>query len=126
VQTALTFLPENRLERMPVTVATRARAESRADVIKALSHPSRLLIAELLGQKECCVGEITAYIGCDTSTVSKHLALMKAVGLVSVEKRGLQQFYRLVCPCLSDFFSCVDRITENRLARLGAGAMRGG
>jgi DNA-binding transcriptional ArsR family regulator len=90
------------------------RTERRAEVIKALAHPSRVLIAEALTEGEKCVNDLTNLVGADISTVSKHLAIMKAVGLVEVEKRGLNQFYRLRCPCLLEFFRCVDLITQTR------------
>lgn len=103
---------------MQLSAKSRVRAEHRAEVVKALAHPSRLLIAERLEQGEQCVSELTHFVGADTSTVSKHLAIMKAVGLVTVQKRGLQQFYSLACPCLGSFFDCVDELTRNRLQRL--------
>lgn len=86
------------------------RVHDRASVIKALAHPSRVLIAEALTNGERCVCELTELVGADISTVSRHLSLMKAAGWVEVEKRGLNQFYRLRCPCLLEFFKCVDLI----------------
>jgi len=80
-------------------------------VIKALAHPSRIAIAEALIDGEQCVCDLTELVGADISTVSKHLALMRTAGLLEVEKRGLNVFYRLACPCLMDFFRCVDLIT---------------
>ncbi len=69
---------------------------ARAAVFKALGHPSRLLMVESLRECERCVGELTGLVGADVSTVSKHLALMKAAGLVASEKRGLHIYYRLI------------------------------
>ena len=77
--------------------ARKARSELRAQVVKALAHPSRILIAEALIDGEQCVCELTELVGADMSTVSKHLSIMKAAGLVEVEKRGLNVFYRLRC-----------------------------
>ena len=90
------------------------RMVARAEVIKALSHPSRVLIAESLGDGELCVSELTQRVGADTSTVSKHLTIMKQAGLLQADKRGLNIYYRLACPCLGDFFRCVDSISETR------------
>jgi DNA-binding transcriptional ArsR family regulator len=69
---------------------------ARAAVFKALGHPSRLLMVEALRDRERCVSELTGLVGADVSTVSKHLALMKATGLVASEKRGLHIYYRLL------------------------------
>lgn len=67
--------------------------------MKALAHPSRLLILdELLLHGERCVCELTKLVGADISTVSRHLAVLRVAGLVSDEKRGLQVFYRLRSP----------------------------
>ncbi len=85
-------------------------------MIKALAHPSRVLIAEALTHGELCVCDLTELVGADISTVSRHLAVMKSAGWLEVEKRGLNQFYRLRCPCLSEFFQCVDLISARASA----------
>jgi ArsR family transcriptional regulator len=84
--------------------------ERRAQVIKALAHPSRLLIVDALTEGEKCVQELTQLVGCDMSTVSKHLAVMKAAGVVADRKQGLQVLYRLRVPCILHFFGCVDAV----------------
>lgn len=84
--------------------------EARAKIIKAMAHPSRLFIIEELSRRECCVNELTEMIGADTSTVSKHLSVLKNAGLVSDEKRGNSIFYRLRCPCIMDFMECVENV----------------
>jgi ArsR family transcriptional regulator len=89
---------------------------TRAGVIKALAHPSRVMIAEALTDGERCVCELTELVGADMSTVSKHLSVMKTAGLLEVEKRGLNQYYRLRCPCLTDFFRCVDLLARTKPA----------
>ena len=94
------------------------RSERRAEVIKALAHPSRILIAEALAEREMSVGELTELVGVDISTVSKHLSVMKNVGLVGIDKRGLNVYYHLHCPCLTDFFACVDQLNRNRMSAL--------
>jgi DNA-binding transcriptional ArsR family regulator len=94
--------------------------ERRSEIIKALAHPSRLLIADVLSGGERCVCELTDLVGADISTVSKHLSLMKAAGIVQTEKRGQNVFYRIVCPCLNDFFTCVDSIQRNHAKQLQA------
>lgn len=76
------------------------------------------MIAESLAEGERCVCELTELIGADMSTVSKHLALMKSVGLIEAEKRGLNVYYQLSCPCFSDFLRCVDLITRKQASTL--------
>jgi len=91
---------------------TQARLTIRANVFKALAHPSRLFIVEQLAQKERCVCELTEMIGADMSTVSKHLSVLKGAGIILDEKRGLQVHYRLKMPCVLRFFDCVGEVVE--------------
>ena len=101
-------------------VAAKLQIQLRAHVIKALAHPSRVLIAEALIDGERCVCDLTALVGADISTVSKHLSVMKNAGLVEIEKRGLNVYYRLRCACLMEVFRCVDLILRNcRSAKYG-------
>ncbi len=89
-------------------VDTRARLKRRAAVLKALAHPSRLLILEMLEEKNRCVGEFTVAIGDDISTVSKHLAVLKRSGLVKFTKHGTFSEYELICDCVSHLIDCVE------------------
>ena len=84
--------------------------EAWAKIIKAMAHPSRLFIIDELSQHECCVHELTEMIGSDTSTVSKHLSVLKNAGLVADEKRGNSIYYTLRCPCIMDFVGCVEGV----------------
>ena len=87
---------------------TLARYKARAQVFKALAHPSRLLIVDELMQSERCVCELTALVGSDMSTVSKHLSVLRAAGVVQDERRGAQIWYRLRMKCVTRFFGCVE------------------
>jgi len=96
----------------PVNAKERARYEARADVLKALAHPTRLFMAEELSRGERCVCELTDMVGADMSTVSKHLTLMKRAGIVADEKRGSQVFYSLRMPCALDFLRCAETVLK--------------
>jgi DNA-binding transcriptional ArsR family regulator len=90
---------------------TLARYEARAQIIKALAHPSRLFLVDELGRAgEKCVCELTEMVGADISTVSKHLAILKMAGIIEDEKRGSMVFYRLRIKCAMDFFQCVESV----------------
>ena len=82
----------------------------RTRVLKAMAHPSRLLILETLTDGERCVCDLQRVVGSDLSTVSKHLALMRDAGLVADRREGLQVFYRLRVPCVLGFLDCVDAV----------------
>lgn len=87
-----------------------ARLDARAKIVKAMAHPSRLLIVEELADGRRSVGDLTALVGADISTVSKHLAILKDVGIVRDERQGTTVFYSLRCPCVLNFFSCVESV----------------
>lgn len=86
--------------------------ERRASILKALAHPSRLVMVEELAKGERCVCELQELVGSDISTVSKHLTVMREAGLVESDKRGLQVFYTLLSPCVMNFFKCVESVIE--------------
>lgn len=87
--------------------------EARASIIKALAHPSRLLIVDELKTQDRCVGELTEMVGADTSTVSKHLSVLKNAGIVTDTKKGATVYYSLLCPCILDFIGCIEGVIEN-------------
>ncbi|MGC9325250.1 MAG: ArsR/SmtB family transcription factor [Desulfomonilia bacterium] len=89
-----------------------SRYETRARLLKALAHPTRLFIVDELSRGERCVCELTDMVGADISTVSKHLAVLKNAHVVSDERRGTQVFYTLRIRCAPDFFRCVETILE--------------
>lgn len=93
------------------------RFEARARVAKAMAHPTRLFILDRLSRGEECVCRLTAEIGADISTVSKHLSLLKDAGLILDEKRGTQVFYRLCVPCVLKFFDCLESVIKDQVRR---------
>ncbi|GAK54454.1 transcriptional regulator, ArsR family [Candidatus Moduliflexus flocculans] len=94
---------------------TRARFEMRAQIVKALAHPTRLFIVEELSKHEYCVCELTEMIGADTSTVSKHLSILKQAGIVKDDKRGTTVYYQLRCPCILNFFGCIEDVMQTTM-----------
>jgi DNA-binding transcriptional ArsR family regulator len=101
-------------------VTRQARLESRAKILKALAHPSRLLMVEELAGGEKCVCELQAAVGADMSTVSKHLSVLKRAGLIADRKHGLWVHYRLLSPCVLNFFGCVENVIRVREGRAPA------
>jgi len=95
-----------------MNATTRARYEARAEILKALAHPTRLFMAEQLSRGERCVCDLTDMVGADMSTVSKHLAVMKRAGVVVDEKRGSQVFYSLRLTCVLNFLRCAEEVLK--------------
>lgn len=98
-----------------MTNQERVRSDSRAGILKALGHPSRLFMVEKLAEKSYCVCELTAMVGADTSTVSKHLSILKNAGVVSVRKEGTTVYYSLEAPCVMRLIRCVEAVAQRSL-----------
>ena len=93
-----------------MTAITPAKYKNQARIIKALAHPSRLLIVDELARGERSVRELTDLIGAEMPTVSRHLSVLRNAGILADDKRGLQVFYRLRVPCVLNFFQCVEAV----------------
>ena len=93
------------------------RFEARAQIMKALAHPARLLIVDELAKQQRCVNDLTAIIGADMSTVSRHLSVLKNAGIIQDKRQGAQVYYSLSIPCVMDFFACAEKVLESRLKK---------
>ncbi|MBI4736792.1 MAG: helix-turn-helix transcriptional regulator [candidate division NC10 bacterium] len=82
--------------------------ELKANILKALGQPTRLKILELLRNGERCVCEIFPAIQEEQSNVSRHLALMKAAGILASRKQGQMVHYRVRDP---QVFKLLDGVT---------------
>jgi DNA-binding transcriptional ArsR family regulator len=91
----------------------RVKYEKRSGIIKAMAHSTRLFIVDELAKHTRCVCELTEMVGADISTVSKHLTVLKQAGIVQDDKRGTQVFYSLRCPCVKQFFDCVEAVLKS-------------
>jgi DNA-binding transcriptional ArsR family regulator len=109
----LVILPSSKLtDKHYMSDRIKKTFEARAAVIKALAHPTRLLIVDELARRERCVCELRELVGDDMSTVSKHLSVLRQAGIVQDEKRGLQVWYSLKVPCILNFFGCVEKVLK--------------
>lgn len=79
-----------------------------AGIFKSLGHPARVTIVRCLSEREHCVCELVEAVGLGWSTVSRHLSVLKAVGVIADEKRGMQVYYRLEMDCIARFIACLD------------------
>jgi DNA-binding transcriptional ArsR family regulator len=72
-----------------------ARSPTTADAFNAVAEPRRRQILDLLARGERAVNDLVEELGLAQPQVSKHLAVLKKVGLVSVRGSGRQRLYRL-------------------------------
>lgn len=72
------------------------RAATTTDVFNAIAEPRRReIISILVDGKEHTVGEVVSMLRLPQPAVSKHLSVLRKVGIVSVSKRGQLRMYRL-------------------------------
>jgi DNA-binding transcriptional ArsR family regulator len=64
-------------------------------VCRALGHPARRALLQALSRGECDVGSLSAGLGLDQPTVSKHLAALRSAGLVRARVDGRRRCYSL-------------------------------
>ena len=70
-------------------------AEHVAEVLKAVAHPVRLQIVELLETKEMCVGDIVTALGGKQAITSQQLNMMKDKGILNCRRNGTKVYYRI-------------------------------
>jgi ArsR family transcriptional regulator len=86
---------------MPFTPG-RPLAEAKADLFKALAHPGRIRILEILGERDASVGELAEATGMELSHVSQQLAILRRSGLIDSERLGSTVVCRVADPQLAE------------------------
>jgi ArsR family transcriptional regulator len=84
----------------------------KAEVVKAMAHPTRLFIMHKLSEGRHCVNELHEMIEVDLSTVSKHLTVLRKAGIVIAAKEGTQVYYALRVPCIMNFMQCIETLIK--------------
>ena len=89
--------------------------EKQSEIAKAIAHPLRIAIIDFLKDGEQCVCDIAKYVGSERSNVSRHLSVMVNAGVLEYRKEGLKVIYKLKCPCILDFFSCMKGVLKQQV-----------
>src|SRR5579863_3959186 len=98
-----------------------ARAATTSDVFNAVAEPRRREILTLLVVRERPVGEIVAVLKLDQPSVSKHLRVLRDVGLVHVRRNGRHKLYRTNAQAihpLHEWAGTFERYWRNQLTRI--------
>ncbi len=88
------------------------QAKARADIMKALAHPMRILLLDALSRGDRCVNELNELAEVDQSTISRHLAQLKRVGIVTERREGAKVIHHLACPCMLKAFDCSAEVLQ--------------
>jgi DNA-binding transcriptional ArsR family regulator len=85
------------------------KLERAAYVLKAVAHPTRINIIDLLDQqKELSVTEISELLDCEQSLLSHHLTNMRAKGILLVRREGKNMYYSLTDKTITKIISCIN------------------
>jgi rhodanese-related sulfurtransferase/DNA-binding transcriptional ArsR family regulator len=87
-----------------------------ARVGKAMGHPARLELLDLLAQGECPVEPLAAAAGLKLSTASAHLQALKAAGLVSTRREGTRVVYALAGEDVAALFAALREVAAAHVA----------
>jgi DNA-binding transcriptional ArsR family regulator len=98
-----------------------ARTPTTTDPFNAVGEAGRRDLLDAIGDEEVTVGELVDRLGLSQPQVSKHLAVLRAVGLVLVRTDGRRRWYRVNGPALKpihDWVGSFERTWNARLDRL--------
>ena len=98
-----------------------ARAATTSDVFNAVAEPRRRDILDYLALRERPVGDIAATLGLEQPSVSKHLRVLRDVGLVHMRRNGRQKLYQTNAEAikpLHEWASTFERYWQHQLNRI--------
>lgn len=84
-----------------------------AKFFKALNHPARLAILDILREGEACVCHLEAHLGLRQAYISQQLMILREAGLVQDRREGWNIFYRVVEPRIYPLIDAASQITTN-------------
>ncbi len=97
------------------------RATTTSDAFNAVAEPRRRDILNFIAMQERSVGEIVGALEMEQPSVSKHLKVLKEVGLVEVRREGRQMLYRvngMAIRPLWEWTSTFERMWRHQLAKV--------
>ena len=84
--------------------------ELKAELFKALAHPARVRVLEVLCTGEFSVGDLQPEVGIELSHLSQQLAILRKAGLVATRKEATSVYYSLRDPLIGDLLNVVRRL----------------
>ena len=104
-----------------IYISAMARAATTSDSFNAVAEPRRRDILNYLAFQERPVGDIVAGLGLEQPSVSKHLKVLRDVGLVRVRRNGRHMFYRTNAEAirpLHEWTKTFERLWQHQLGRV--------
>ncbi len=102
-------------ERLVNRMATRQLQTFKAQFFRALAHPVRIQILEILARGDRTVQELQEGLGLDQPVVSQQLAVLRNQGILTTEREGVSVRYALRDPAIGELLDAARRIFNNHL-----------
>jgi DNA-binding transcriptional ArsR family regulator len=103
-------------KRVPAELS-RPISELKAELFKALAHPARVRVLELLSEGERSVSDMQPMVGIETSHLSQQLGVLRRAGLLTTRKEGSSVIYAISDPELVELLAVAKRILINSLSQ---------
>lgn len=94
----------------------RPLSEIKAELFKALAHPARVRVLEVLAAGEHTVSEMQPLVGIESSHLSQQLGILRRTGVVSARKLGSSVIYSLRDPLVAELLAVARRLLLVTLA----------
>jgi DNA-binding transcriptional ArsR family regulator len=108
-------MPQRRVERRGESFAAGELQTFKAQFFRALAHPARIRMLEILVRGGRTVQELQQELALDQPSVSQQLAVLRNQGIVSAQKEGLSVRYAVRDPLVGALLDVARRIFDNRL-----------
>jgi DNA-binding transcriptional ArsR family regulator len=102
-------------ERAFEAATSRTIPEVKADLFRALAHPTRIRALEVLAEGERSVGALLPEVGVEASNLSQQLAVLRRAGLVTTRKEGSSVIYAVRDQALVELLAAAKRVLINSL-----------
>lgn len=79
--------------------------QAKAEFFKALGHPARIRVLELLAEGERAVSELLPEVGIEPANLSQQLAVLRRLNLVNTRREGSAVYYSLVSPQVAELLT---------------------
>jgi ArsR family transcriptional regulator len=92
-------------------------SEVKAELFKALGHPARIRVLEVLSAGARSVSDLQPLVGIESSHLSQQLGILRRAGLVTTRKEGASVIYSLADPALAELLAVAKRLLISSLAQ---------
>jgi len=94
----------------------RPLSEVKAELFKALGHPARVRVLEVLAAGEHTVSDMQPLVGIESSHLSQQLGVLRRTGVVTTRKEGSTVVYSLRDPAVADLLAVARRVLLTTLS----------